>query len=104
MLGLFKRIASISTKELEKLIKSNVTLLDVRTTDEYRSGHIATAKNVPLPNINNYQGDTNQPVYVICQSGVRSKQAASILKKKGYDVTNVKGGMYHWTGKIRGGR
>ncbi|WP_371259111.1 rhodanese-like domain-containing protein, partial [Streptococcus cristatus] len=36
----------------------------------------------------------------ICHSGVRSKLAAKKLKKKGYDVINVRGGMSAWTGKV----
>lgn len=41
-----------------------------------------------------------ETLYVICHSGVRSKMAAKKLKKKGYDVINVRGGMSAWTGKI----
>ncbi len=43
---------------------------------------------------------TNETLYVICHSGVRSKMAAKKLKKKGYDVVNVQGGMSAWTGKV----
>lgn len=41
---------------------------------------------------------------MICQSGMRSRQAAKILTKKGYQVTNVRGGMNQWTGKTVGGK
>ena len=86
MFHLFTKIDSISTSELEQKLKEKSQLLDVRTPSEYRRGHIKGAKNVPLN--------------VICHSGVRSKMAAKKLKKKGYDVVNVQGGMSAWTGKV----
>jgi NADPH-dependent 2,4-dienoyl-CoA reductase/sulfur reductase-like enzyme len=58
-------------------------------------GHIKQAKNVPLTEIGRYSGQDSK-VYVICQSGMRSRQATKILNKKGYDVTNIRGGMSQW--------
>lgn len=104
MFGLFNRIPSISTADLQQKLDSNLVLLDVRTPSEYRGGHIASAKNVPLSKIAGYQQRSDEPVYVICQSGMRSKQAAKILKKKGYEVVNVTGGMNRWSGPTRGGK
>ncbi|WP_302373471.1 rhodanese-like domain-containing protein [Enterococcus asini] len=104
MFGLFNRIPSISTNELAGKLGKNLILLDVRTPGEYRGGHIASAKNVPLNKIADYRQKEAQPVYVICQSGMRSKQAARILKQKGYQVINVTGGMNRWTGPTRGGK
>lgn len=104
MFGFFQKIPSISTKELEGLLTSNITLLDVRTPSEYRGGHIAKAKNVPLNKITTYSNASNKEVYVICQSGMRSKNAAKQLKKMGYQPINVRGGMSQWAGKIRGGK
>ena len=104
MFGLFNRIPSISTSELAGKLSKNLILLDVRTPGEYRGGHIALAKNVPLNKIADYRQKEAQPVYVICQSGMRSKQAARILKQKGYQVINVTGGMNRWTGPTRGGK
>ncbi len=103
MFSFFTKIATISTKELENKIKEGIILLDVRTPQEFRSGHISQSKNVPLNKINSYQG-AKKETYIICQSGMRSKQAAKMLKKKGYDVINVRGGMNAWTGPIRGGK
>jgi len=47
-----------------------------------------------------YTPATKETLYVICHSGVRSKLAAKKLKKNGYDVINVRGGMSAWTGKV----
>lgn len=103
MFSFFQKTPSISTSELATKVNNNITLLDVRTPQEYRAGHISKAQNVPLDKIANYQGK-NKDVVVICQSGMRSRQAAKILTKKGYQVTNVRGGMNQWTGKTVGGK
>ena len=100
MFYLFTKIDSISTSELEAKLREPIHLLDVRTPTEFHRGHIKNAKNVPLTEIGSYTPATKETLYVICQSGVRSKIAAKKLKKKGYNVINVRGGMRAWTGKI----
>ncbi|MFS9028037.1 rhodanese-like domain-containing protein [Streptococcus cristatus] len=100
MFHFFTRIDSISTDELEKRLKSNIQLIDVRMPAEFRRGHIKEAKNVPLSQIGRFSPANEETIYVICHSGMRSKIAAKKLKKKGYDVINVRGGMSAWTGKI----
>lgn len=78
-------------------------LLDVRTPDEYRQGHIPGSKNVPLQSISKVAGmidNKSTPIFVRCLSGARSRQAAAILKQMGY--TNVKniGGISSYAGKV----
>lgn len=78
-------------------------LLDVRTLDEYRQGHIPGSKNVPLQSINKVAGmidNKSTHIFVHCLSGARSRQAAAILKQMGY--TNVKniGGISAYAGKV----
>lgn len=78
-------------------------LLDVRTPQEYKEGHISGSKNVPLQTIGNLTSiadDQQIPLYVYCHSGARSRQAVSMLQRMGY--TNVKniGGITAWTGKV----
>lgn len=78
-------------------------LLDVRTPDEYRQGHIPGSKNVPLQSISKVAGvidNKSTPIFVNCLSGARSRQAAAILKQMGY--TNVKniGGISAYAGKV----
>ena len=100
MFYLFTKIDSISTSELKAKLREPIQLLDVRMPMEFHRGHIKNAKNVPLTEIGSYTPTTKETLYVICQSGVRSKIAAKKLKKKGYNVINVRGGMRAWTGKI----
>ncbi|MCY9806662.1 rhodanese-like domain-containing protein [Lentilactobacillus senioris] len=104
MFSLFNRIPSISTAELADRLKDRPNLLDVRTPTEYRSGHISIATNWPLAKVAQYHRPATEPLYVICQSGHRSKQAAKILRTNGYQVINVRGGMNAWAGKIRVGK
>ena len=78
-------------------------LLDVRTPDEYRQGHIPGSKNVPLQSIDKVTVMINNkaiPIFVHCLSGARSRQAAAILQQMGY--TNVKdiGGIAAYSGKM----
>lgn len=102
--SLFRKIDSVSTKELLKEVQNNIQLIDVRTSNEYQVGHIKQAKNVPLQKIESFKGNFGQEIYVVCQSGMRSKQASKILSKKGYQVKNVRGGMNQWSGEVRRGR
>ncbi|MBF8808600.1 MAG: rhodanese-like domain-containing protein [Enterococcus lacertideformus] len=103
-MALFQTTKSISVAELKGNLKNPIQLLDVRTPEEYQRGHIRQAKNIPLHRIQSFNGKTNEPVYVICQSGMRSKQASKELKKMGYDVFNVRGGMNQWFEPTIGGK
>lgn len=100
--NLFKSIPTISTKELANKLPEKPQIIDVREPNEFVSGHIPGAKNVPLGKIGSYT--PKGKVYVICQSGGRSKNAAKTLEAKGFDVVNVSGGMSAWSGATRGGK
>lgn len=82
---------------------SGAVLIDVRTPQEYREGHIPGSKNVPLQTIDQIAsvaepGDI--PLYVYCYSGARSRQAAGMLQNMGYtNVTNI-GGIAAYSGKV----
>ena len=80
-----------------------VALIDVRTPDEYREGHVPGAQNIPLNTLDPGQGDwdRSQPVVLICQSGGRSMVAAQRFAKEGYAALNIEGGTAAW---IRAGR
>lgn len=98
----FKKVPSISTKDLESKLAEKPQIIDVREPHEFKAGHISGAKNVPLGKVGNHA--TKGTTYVICQSGMRSKRATKQLLAKGQDVVNVKGGMSAWTGSVRGGK
>lgn len=100
MLNFFKKVSSISAKELEERLDKKVQLIDVREPSEFSSGHIKGARNIPLGQVPQFSGSMSSEIYVICQSGMRSKRAYKILDQKGFNVTNVAGGMMSWTGKV----
>ncbi|WP_240184660.1 rhodanese-like domain-containing protein [Staphylococcus aureus] len=87
----------MSGKELKNIVeKKGKQFIDVRTVGEYRGNHMKGFQNIPLNELASKanQLDKNKEVIVICQSGMRSKQAAKMLKKLGFQqVINVSGGM-----------
>lgn len=91
----------------EEFIKGyrKAQLIDVREPREYEAGHILGARNIPLSQLRQRLNEVrnDQPVYLYCQSGARSKQAASILKKKRncQELYHLKTGFKNWTGKIK---
>ena len=85
------------------LSSSGAILLDVRTRDEYRGGHIPHSKNIPLQTIDKAVSvveNKDTPLFVYCHSGVRSRQAVESLEDLGYtNVTNI-GGIAAYSGKV----
>lgn len=74
------------------------TLLDVRTTEEYRAGHIPAAVNISVQELNGKldQIAKDKPVVVYCRSGNRSAHAAQTLLAKGYTEVYDLGGLFEW--------
>lgn len=72
-------------------------VLDVRESVEWKSGHLADARHLPLMKVA-FAGDLprDRPLAVMCRSGHRSGIAAGILRAKGYQVENVEGGIDAW--------
>ncbi len=73
----------------------SVTLLDTRTAEEYRQGHIEGFRNIPVDELRERLNELEpgKPVYVICQSGLRSYIACRILAGYGFDCYNFSGGF-----------
>ena len=76
-------------------VDGSVTLLDTRTEEEYRQGHIAGFRNIPVDELRKRMDEIEpgKPVYVICQSGLRSYIACRILAGNGFDCYNFSGGF-----------
>ena len=78
-------------------------LVDVRTPQEYREGHIPGSKNVPLQQLDKISAVTDNkdaPMFVYCYSGARSRQATAILQHMGYANVNNIGGIAAYQGKV----
>lgn len=89
-----KGINTISTAELKTIINDrDKVFIDVRTPGEYKARGLKQFKNIPLGS-DFSKLPKDKEIVVICQSGMRSKQACKQLKKLGYqNITNVRGGM-----------
>ena len=78
-------------------------LLDVRTPQEYREGHIPGSQNVPLQQLDKVEEVTENKdtvLYVYCRSGARSRQAVSLLNHMGYTNVHNIGGIAAYSGKV----
>lgn len=85
---------------------NGAVLLDVRTSAEYREGHVPGSKNIAVEAIYSVLSlaeDKSTPIFVYCLSGARSSRAVSALKSMGY--TNVKniGGISSYSGHVEKG-
>lgn len=82
--------------------ETDIELIDVRTPVEFREVHVAFARNIPLGQLNATQlsagrKSLSQPLYVICRSGNRAKQACEKLSASGFaNVVNIEGGTQAW--------
>ena len=85
--------------------RKDVTLLDVRTPEEFQRGHIEGFLNIPVDELREGLSklDKSKPVYVICQSGLRSYIASRILAGNGYEAYNFSGG-YRFYAAVKGDR
>ena len=78
-------------------------LLDVRTPQEYREGHVPGSVNVPLQALGSKDAlpaDRNTPLFVYCHSGARGSQAVRLLRQMGYANAKNVGGITAYTGKV----
>lgn len=76
--------------DLEKMIEDGALILDVRTPDEYRQGHVKGSLNIPLDRLPQslMELDKQRPIITCCRSGMRSGSAASLLSENGFTAHN----------------
>ena len=89
------KIKQFHFDEVDMLLENdNVTLLDVRTEFEYRLSHVEEFINIPVDDLRERIGEIEpeKPVYIMCQSGLRSYIACRILMQNGFDCYNFSGG------------
>jgi len=95
---------SIDAKQAIHLLENddNVTLLDVRTIPEYKSGHLRGATLIPVDalsqNLSMLKQDKDKKIIVYCRTGSRSVSASRILEENGFTPLNVKGGIIQLIG------
>ena len=88
----------ITIEELKNKVSQGAILIDVRSNQEYREGHLQGAINIPeFEIVNRIQREVpkkNQSIIVYCQYGGRSRNVSSLMNKLGYtNVYNLYGGL-----------
>ncbi|NEV93466.1 rhodanese-like domain-containing protein [Psychroflexus sp. YR1-1] len=91
----------VSPQEMKELmVMDSVQLIDVRTLEEFREGHLIGAQNLVYDNEFAYkikQLDKSKPVAVYCRSGRRSQECSQILKQAGFKkIYQLRGGLSQW--------
>jgi rhodanese-related sulfurtransferase len=88
----------VSIEELEEARRSGALLIDVRQPEEYEAGHVPGARLVPMGDVvaRSSEVPLDKPVYVICQTGVRSLKATRFYRSRGIDAWSVAGGTKDW--------
>ncbi len=92
MLSFLKKLMNSETMDLKQLLDDGAVVIDVRTPEEFRGGHVKNSINIPVNVIGNKAESLKKHKHIIlcCASGGRSGAATSMLKSKGF--TNVYNG------------
>lgn len=95
----------ISAKEVQQAIEQGqaLNLIDVRELDEVELGHIPDIIHIPLGllEFRMHELNKNEPYVIVCRSGGRSGNATQFLGSRGFDVSNMVGGMLAWEGEVK---
>lgn len=103
--GLLDRLSGIKQIGPQEAVmlfnREDALVLDVREQSEFKDGHIAKAKHIPLGQLNKrltelekYKG---RPIVAVCRTGSRSGHACGVLKKAGFEnISNLAGGFSAW--------
>lgn len=97
---MFFRREDINAGVAECRATPGAVLLDVRETDEFQSGHIPGAVNLPLSRIEQAAFEKGTPIFAYCLRGTRSRQAVSRLARMGYTKLKSIGGITAYKGGL----
>ncbi len=88
----------VTTADLAGARDSGAEVLDVRTDDEWNTGHIPGVRHIPLDQLGERSEELpkDRRIYVVCATGARSMKAATALIGAGLDAVNVAGGTKQW--------
>jgi rhodanese-related sulfurtransferase len=90
-MSLLRSIFGLGPKvDYKEVLSNGAIILDVRTKEEYKSGHIKGSINISLPELNKKLNklDKSKAIITCCASGVRSGSAKSVLKSSGFEAYN----------------
>ena len=97
------KVNSVNASELGDQL-GKINLIDIREPNEYKSGHLPAAKNIPMEKILTDPEkflNKDKEYHIICQSGGRSSSTCKRLKSKGFNVINVSGGTGSYRGELK---
>lgn len=88
----------VSLEDLAAVRSGHPVIVDVREPQEYAAGHVPGARSMPLGGlvVRVEELPKDRPVYVVCQKGGRSLEAAALLVEAGVDARSVAGGTEAW--------
>ncbi len=93
-------VPSTTAMELSEKLKNGnrPVVIDVRQPEEYRQGHIAGSKLIPLGELQKRINELpkDKEIVCVCASGSRSRSATRFLIKAGFTAVDMKGGMFMW--------
>ncbi len=100
--SLFSKIKFVSPTELTLQVnREDALVLDIRSNDDFKRGHITGARNIPLAQlstqISSLEKAKDAPIIVVCQAGMSAQGAAKQLSAAGFSrVSVLSGGMGKW--------
>lgn len=87
MAGFLSRLFGLEdTADFKALLENGAILLDVRTKEEYKQGAATNSINIPLGSLSSNLSklSKDKPIIAVCASGIRSRSAVTLLKRKGF--------------------
>ncbi len=100
MFSLFSNIPQL--RPAEAAARQDALVVDVRNPEEWAYVHIEGSTLLPLPELSQRYGELprDKPLLLLCHYGMRSQKAAMFLKGKGYEVSNISGGIDRWAKEL----
>ena len=94
-------ISLISIRELDDYVEKymNIGIIDVRSPEEFQKSHIRSAVNIPYEEGMKWDLDRRKRYLLYCDRGATSLMAAREMKRQGYPVASVSGGIWEYTGR-----
>ena len=93
------RGGNVSGADARRLVASGALLVDVRTFEEFTSGHLPGAVNIPVQELDRRLGELgpkDRPIVLYCRSGNRSGRAARMLERAGFATIHHLGSIRRW--------